>query len=81
MAHKNRAKSSDLESCGTPLTQLQFVENGGFAGGIQAKHQTASFAVLEPFLEDPEEATHGEMRLFVRHSILCGDRRLPVVDW
>jgi hypothetical protein len=48
------------------FAEFEFVKDGGFAGSIKAKHQTASFAVLEPFLEDPEETTH-ELSLLVGH--------------
>jgi hypothetical protein len=75
---------TDCANCRDVVTQLEFVEHSCFASGIKTKHQAASLAVLEPFLEDAEECTHShydsEMSILRIFEFLNFVKQVPMAD-
>ena len=43
---------------GHVLAELELIEDGRLAGGVETKHKAAGLTVLEPLLEDAEEIAH-----------------------
>ena len=55
MSHYIAAHLTDCGDCGDDLAKLEFVEDGGLAGGVEPNHQDAHLLLAEEAFEERRE--------------------------